>query len=84
MRSEGPPPQAAAAAPASASASNEVGGAAPAPDAPWTIVWCFDGWHPLRRRLEALLPGWARLRALDPSRPLHAQVEDAQVKDGPP
>jgi phosphoglycerate dehydrogenase-like enzyme len=45
----------------------------------WHIVWCYDGWHPLRLRLAKMLPPWARLRVMDPSRPLAEQVADARV-----
>lgn len=34
---------------------------------------------PMRHRLEPLLPPWARLRMLDPARPLHEQCRGAKV-----
>lgn len=47
--------------------------------AEWLIVWCYDGWHPVADRLESILPAWATLRRMDPSRPLCQQVADADV-----
>ncbi|KAG2444479.1 hypothetical protein HXX76_001229 [Chlamydomonas incerta] len=42
-------------------------------------MWCYDGWHPAADRLEKILPPWARLRRMDPSRPLVEQVADVRV-----
>ncbi|KAI8467481.1 MAG: D-isomer specific 2-hydroxyacid dehydrogenase [Monoraphidium minutum] len=48
-------------------------------DETWPVIWCYDGWHPLREMLERILPPWAALRVLDPSRPLCEQCADAKV-----
>lgn len=45
----------------------------------WEVVWCYDGWHAYYKRLQEILPSWAKLRAMDPSQPLHMQVADAKV-----
>lgn len=45
----------------------------------WPVIWCYDGWHPLRERLERILPSWAALRVMDTSRPLCEQCQDAKV-----
>ncbi|GLC46125.1 hypothetical protein PLESTB_001192700 [Pleodorina starrii] len=46
---------------------------------PWEVWWCYDGWHPAADRLERLLPPWALLKRMDPSRPLADQVSRARV-----
>ncbi|GIL67012.1 hypothetical protein Vafri_20406 [Volvox africanus] len=45
----------------------------------WEVWWCYDGWHPAADRLERILPSWAVLKRMDPSRPLADQVYKARV-----
>eukprot|EP00882_Tetradesmus_deserticola_P030003 GHRQ01033655.1.p2 GENE.GHRQ01033655.1~~GHRQ01033655.1.p2 ORF type:complete len:124 (+),score=29.05 GHRQ01033655.1:142-513(+) len=45
----------------------------------WEIWWCYDGWHPPGDKLERMLPAWAKLHRMDPSRPLAEQVANAKV-----
>ncbi|KAL3134120.1 hypothetical protein ABBQ32_008542 [Trebouxia sp. C0010 RCD-2024] len=48
-------------------------------DDEWEIFWCLDAWHPYRKRLQEVLPHWAKVRVLDTSKELHTQVANAKV-----
>lgn len=45
----------------------------------WEVWWCYDGWHPPRKKLQAVLPPWAKLHCMDPALPLAQQVANARV-----
>uniref|UniRef100_A0A383V9Z4 D-isomer specific 2-hydroxyacid dehydrogenase NAD-binding domain-containing protein n=1 Tax=Tetradesmus obliquus TaxID=3088 RepID=A0A383V9Z4_TETOB len=45
----------------------------------WEIWWCYDGWHAPGDKLERMLPPWAKLHRMDPTRPLAEQVANAKV-----
>lgn len=67
-----------------AAADQAAAGGAPADaDAEtWDVLWCLDGWHEPRDRLDALLrqrAPWARLRTVEPGRTVAEQCAGAQV-----
>jgi len=57
-----------------------AGGSNGAYDEIWTVQWCLDGWHDAREAVSrALDPRRFRVRPLDPSLSLEAQVAGAHV-----